>query len=107
MFRHGVASADPLHDRVLIWTRVTPPSGGPTDVTWTVARDADLGDVVASGTVVAEAAADHTVTVDVEGLSPATTYWYGFSAGGARAGGGRTPTPPPDRGGPRGHLPPA
>src|SRR2546423_4389704 len=84
MFRHGVASADPLHDRVLIWTRVTPPSGGPTDVTWTVARDADLGGVVASGTVVAEAAADHTVTVDVEGLSPATTYWYGFSAGGER-----------------------
>ncbi len=34
-FNHGVASGDPLHDRVVIWTRVTPGAGrrgaGPLD----------------------------------------------------------------------------
>ena len=25
-FLHGVASGDPLHDRVILWTRVTPKS---------------------------------------------------------------------------------
>ena len=26
-FQHGVASGDPLPDRVVLWTRVTPPAG--------------------------------------------------------------------------------
>ena len=27
VFRHGVASGDPLGDRVILWTRVTPTAG--------------------------------------------------------------------------------
>ena len=39
-FYHGVASGDPLEDRVVIWTRVTPDSlDGPVDVAWKVATD--------------------------------------------------------------------
>ena len=43
LFRHGVASGDPLTDRVILWTRVTPPAGHsdsrPLDVRWRVASD--------------------------------------------------------------------
>ncbi len=28
VFRHGVASGDPLADRVILWTRVTPRGAG-------------------------------------------------------------------------------
>ena len=90
---HGVASGDPLTDRVVIWTRV---SGTEEDaqVTWTFARDADLTDVVASGEATAVGARDHTVHVDVAGLEPGATYFYGFEANGERSPVGRTKTLP-------------
>ena len=30
-FHHGVASGDPLNDRVILWTRVTPQQAGPLE----------------------------------------------------------------------------
>ena len=41
IFRHGVASGDPLTDRVILWTRVTPPAGitSAQTVEWELARD--------------------------------------------------------------------
>jgi len=40
VFRHGVASGDPLTDRVILWTRVTPPAGAVAQsVSWELARD--------------------------------------------------------------------
>jgi alkaline phosphatase D len=93
-FLHGVASGDPLHDRVILWTRVTVADAAPVPVRWTVARDPDLADVVASGTVITDATRDHTVKVDAAGLAPATTYWYGFWARGHRSLTGRTRTAP-------------
>jgi alkaline phosphatase D len=89
LFEHGVASGDPLTDRVMIWTHIG--SGAASvPVTWTVARDPDLLDVVASGEVAAEAEHDHTVHVDVTGLEPGVTYHYGFSAEGKDSPVGRT-----------------
>ena len=38
-FYHGVASGDPLADRVIIWTRVTPTVFGPISVNWQMATD--------------------------------------------------------------------
>ncbi|WP_313896160.1 alkaline phosphatase D family protein [Streptomyces sp. YIM 98790] len=89
VFRHGVASGDPLPDGILLWTRVTPVpealpgsgAGPDTPVRWEVAEDEAFTAVRASGTVTATAAADHTVRADVRGLRPATTYWYRFTAG--------------------------
>ena len=80
-FYHGVASGDPLQDRVIIWTRVTP-EGEETsiEVEWTVATDTALENVVASGMYTTDANRDYTVKVDVEGLVPGTTYFYGFNA---------------------------
>jgi alkaline phosphatase D len=81
LFAHGVASGDPLTDRVMIWTQVGSDDES-VPVTWTVARDPGLSDVVAWGETTAEAEHDHTVHVDVTGLEPGVTYHYGFSAEG-------------------------
>ena len=101
-FLHGVASGDPLPDGVLLWTRVTPAAdaapgsglGPDTEVSWTVATDKALTNVVAKGSVTATAASDHTVKADVRGLAPATDYWFGFSAGGTDSPVARTRTAP-------------
>jgi len=52
----------------------------PLDVEWVVARDDTLRDTVASGRVPTTPDADGTVHVDVTGLRPGTTYFYGFRA---------------------------
>ena len=73
----------------MIWTRVsTDESSAP--VGWTVARDPGLADAVASGEATAEARDDHTVHVDVNGLTPGEIYFYGFTVGGERSEVGRT-----------------
>lgn len=75
-FQHGVASGDPLGDRVMLWTRVTVETDDHVDLAWRVARDEGLRDIVASGTTATDPTADQTVhvDVDVDGLEPATTY---------------------------------
>jgi alkaline phosphatase D len=96
-FRHGVASGDPAPDRVILWTRVTPPAthaAEPVDVTWRIARDAALRDVVAEGTTTASAERDFTVKVDAVGLAPGRTWHYGFRALGEVSPVGRTRTLP-------------
>ena len=95
-FYHGVASGDPLEDRVIIWTRVTPESmdGMPVEVSWKMATDPALSNVVASGDTTANADRDYTVKVDVTGLESGTTYYYGFTALGKNSLTGKTKTTP-------------
>ena len=80
-FYHGVASGDPLSDRVIIWTRVTP-QGGDTliPVAYAVATDTTFTNVVARGVTSASVNRDFTVKVDVDGLQAGTAYYYVFSA---------------------------
>lgn len=94
-FHHGVASGDPMPDRVILWTRVTPlRTDEETSVRWIVALDPRLAQVVARGEVRATALRDHTVKIDAGGLQPGTTYYYAFEARGARSPVGRTKTLP-------------
>lgn len=95
-FAHGVASGDPLKDRVIIWTRVTEetPSAAAVPVTWEVATDTAFTNIVKSGTQDAIADHDWTIKVDVVGLSAATTYYYRFKALGFISIMGRTRTAP-------------
>lgn len=95
IFRHGVASGDPTQDGVVLWTRLTSDEGEPRPVSWTVATDPDLSDVVASGTVAADSDADRTVHAEVDGLRPGSTYHYAFEALGERSPIARTRTLPP------------
>jgi alkaline phosphatase D len=102
LFRHGVASGDPLVDGVVLWTRVTPPAGDSraVPVRWLVARDPELARPVASGHAVAGSVRDFTLKVDARGLDPGTSYYYAFEARGGRSAVGRTRTLPlgsPDR----------
>jgi alkaline phosphatase D len=94
VFRHAVASGDPLQDRVVIWARVSTDGEDPVDLDWMVGRDRDLRDPVASGTVKAVPDADFTARVDVAGLAPDTRYFYRFETKGERSPVGRTRTLP-------------
>jgi alkaline phosphatase D len=93
VFRHGVASGDPLTDRVILWTRVTSVRAAP-GVRWEVARDAAFTRPVASGLTQTGASRDFTVKVDAGPLAPGTNYFYRFEALGERSPVGRTRTLP-------------
>ena len=94
-FYHGVASGDPLSDRVIIWTRVTPDTDLDTlKVKWFMALDEQFNNIVAQGETSTFESRDFTVKVDVEGLSQATTYYYIFSYNGKNSVTGRTRTSP-------------
>jgi len=92
-FRHGVASGDPLSDRVMLWTRVTAPAETST-VRWRIATDEKLSQIVASGSTETSAARDWTVKVDAGDLRPGRTYYYAFDAHGDQSPIGRTKTLP-------------
>lgn len=92
-FYHGVASGDPLHDRVIIWTRVTPEDSLPSiDVEWEVSLDQNFSVPTAKGVFTTSPARDYTVKVDVTGLSADQTYYYRFKALGTTSMAGRTKT---------------
>lgn len=91
-FRHGVASGDPLPDRVILWTRVTSDATGSVAVDCVIATDPALARVVATLSLTTDATRDHTVKVDVTGLAPATTYYYRFTTAGTSSPIGRTRT---------------
>jgi alkaline phosphatase D len=94
-FLHGVASGDPLHDRVILWTRVTPARlQGSVAVQWRIAKDRNLRRPVAAGAAVTDPRRDYTVKVDVGGLDPGHTYYYGFRCEGVDSPVGRTRTLP-------------
>lgn len=92
VFTHGVASGDPLADRVVLWTRIAPRPGPQHPVQWEVALDAGFRQTVRRGTAFARAAADWTVKVDVTGLPPGRTLHYRFHALGRTSMAGRTKT---------------
>ena len=96
VFRHGVASGDPLADRVILWTRVTP-NGTATaqKVSWQVARDPKF---TQRRRHAARSRPARRVTSPSSsmsrGLEPATTYYYRFQSGGEQSPIGRTKTLP-------------
>lgn len=94
LFSHGVASGDPLADRVILWTRVTVSSPGTLNLSWEVASDANFGAIVARGTASTGAEQDYTVKVDATGLQPASVYFYRFYVGDEPSPTGRTKTLP-------------
>lgn len=95
-FANGVASGDPLADRVILWTRITLltyPSQGVL-VRWAVSKTPDMKSPVKTGQQTVLAQRDWTLKVDVSGLQPATTYYYQFSTGSYQSIVGRTRTAP-------------
>ncbi|AOF81516.1 phoD-like phosphatase family protein [Methyloversatilis sp. RAC08] len=94
LFQHGVASGDPLTDRVIIWTRVTPTRPGTVAVLWEVALDAAFSRIIRRGRVLTGADIDYTVKADVLGLPANARLHYRFRADGQLSPAGRTRTLP-------------
>ena len=101
-FTLGVASGYPTPEGIVLWTRLAPAlqhadvvmTAASVSVSWEMASDEAMRNVIASGNVDAVAASAHSVHVEVAGLSPARWYWYRFSALGHRSRTGRTRTLP-------------
>ncbi|QER40183.1 alkaline phosphatase [Acinetobacter suaedae] len=81
-FDHGVASGDPLHDRVILWTRLTPnDASARLQVTWQIALDRQFKQIIKSDKVITTAYDDFTVKVDAAGLKADQSYFYRFIFG--------------------------
>jgi alkaline phosphatase D len=95
-FYHGVASGDPMPDKVIIWTRVTPDtvSANPILVSWQMATDTGMTNIVQNGSKITDNNVDYTVKVDVTGLTANTWYYYEFTVNGLKSPRGRTRTTP-------------
>ena len=100
-FALGVASGDPWHDNVILWTRLAPEplTGGGmpmanVEVGWEIARDDAFRTIVERGTATARPELGHAVHVEVPGLEPGRDYWYRFHAGKETSPVGRTRTAP-------------
>ena len=94
VFRHGVASGDPLSDRVILWTRITQAGSAAVPVDVIIARDPALTLDARALRGSATPARDFTAKFDVDGLAPGTTYYYRFRALGQDSAIGRTRTLP-------------
>lgn len=101
-FTLGVASGDPAHDSVVLWTRLAPdpsrPDGGmpahPVTVRWEVARDDRFRNVLRRGEAVARPESAHSVHVIADRIGPNRWYYYRFEVDGSYSRTGRTRTLP-------------
>jgi alkaline phosphatase D len=81
-FNYGVASGDPLTDRVILWTHGK--YVGLTDavtLTYQVATDTSFTNVVSTGTVTASDSTGYTAKADATGLVAGRDYYYRFISG--------------------------
>ena len=94
-FEYGVASGDPLQDRVILWTRLTPnDSSARLQVTWEIALDDQFKQIIKTDKVTTAKAQDFTVKVDATNLKPDQRYFYRFSFGNKFSPVGQTKTLP-------------
>lgn len=93
-YPQGVASGDPDHSSIILWTRWEPPQpGAAATLTLELAEDSDFQSVIASKRANVDKRSDWTCRVVVEGLKPSTHYFYRFTDGqgeGSRIGRTRT-----------------
>ncbi len=79
-FDHGVASGDPLANRVILWTRISGVSGDRIDVDWAVATDPAMKRVIRRGRTATGPERDFTVKVDADRLPSGARLYYRFAA---------------------------
>ena len=92
-FTHGVASGEPGHDRVLLWTRYVAPET--TTFDWQVSENLDFTAIVSEGSATTSADTDWCAKCWADNLRPARWYYYRFiAADGTMSETGRTRTLP-------------
>ncbi len=95
LYQHGVASGDPLLNRVIIWTRISPASDEEAiPVDWFISDEPAMNRILQRGLTYTNSLYDYTVKVDVTRLDPNTTYYYRFAVRGNFSPIGRTKTLP-------------
>lgn len=100
-FRHGVASGDPTQDTVILWTRISPSNTVEISNTtlipvWFIIREAGSENLVLQGKTYTNGLVDYTVKLDIQGLSPNSSYSYIFFNGESKSTLGLTRTLPLD-----------
>jgi alkaline phosphatase D len=81
-FDFGVASGDPLSDRVIVWTHAKYQNlSDAVPLTWQVATDLEFTKIISSGSGLATADNGYTFKADAQGLSPNQSYFYRFVSG--------------------------
>ncbi|MFC0626433.1 alkaline phosphatase D family protein [Kribbella deserti] len=110
-FTLGVASGDPRHDGVVLWTRLAPDPfavdgragmpARPVRVEYEVSRDPLFRHVVRRSSVVATPELGHSVHPEVHGLAPDREYYFRFRTAGEISPIGRTKTTPQPLANPR------
>ncbi|MEU6640944.1 alkaline phosphatase D family protein [Saccharomonospora sp. NPDC046836] len=102
-FTLGVASGEPDHHSLVLWTRLAPTPmaedglggmNGSIEVQWELARDERFRHIVRRGTERTDATAGYAVHAEVAGLAPGSEYFYRFRAGKHLSPAGRTRTAP-------------
>ena len=102
-FSLGVASGDPDHEGMVLWTKLAPeplqldygmPLDSSAEVKWEMATDENFKNIVQSGTEIAHSGLGHTVHIETAGLRSDSWYWYRFHCGNYTSSVGRTRTMP-------------
>jgi len=94
-FNHGVASGDPLEDRVILWTRVTPHQAGPVEVILEVSENKNFSKVAYSKKLHASSLSDYTIKYDFlakQYCNSDNGFFYRFRAGNSVSETGRSKT---------------
>ena len=93
-FTHGVASGDPDHVSVLLWTRLVREDSLDAKVRWEIAEDEEFSTIIDRGMGSARQENDFCVKVIAKGLRPGKEYYYRFIYEGNESPIGRTQTLP-------------
>ena len=64
LFNHGVASGDPLEDRVILWTRVTPQKPGPIETVLEISENENFSKIVFLKKLHTSSLSDYTIKYD-------------------------------------------
>jgi len=95
-FEHGLASGDPLSDRVILWTRFSPDKEVDRFVvSYEVAKDEAFTQLVRPAqTAIVTKEGDYTLKVDYQNLEAGSLYYYRFKHGTSVSPVGKTKTLP-------------
>ncbi len=93
-FALGVASGEPDHDSVVLWTRLLGDLPNSFEMVWEIASDATMTPLVATGLVAVDDVSAHSVRVIVGDLEPDQRFFYRFRAGALTSPTGSTRTLP-------------
>ena len=96
-FKHGVASGDPTHKDVILWTRVTPKIPGSIPVNLEVSSNKSFKDIVYRKRLYTDPISDYTIKYDFDAglyFEQGQSFYFRFKCGDSFSDIGRSQTFP-------------